>query len=394
MAVLTYKGGKYRNLAGNKIYDGTKWRDMTGNSKIFLAGKWYDLGWETQEPVGEIDFPNYPGFRLNYRSEPISGIVYLTPTGAGRRDGSSWDNAFGNINEALAAGKNVFCMEGIYRSAYAHFPDDVELYGGFPIDNPVWGARNHLKHQSVLYIDEYTSASRATIDGCSISSGNFATSFYMYNCIVEAVTITVDTTYGANNIACRCSGNIYGGTLVSCEGGTGNVCLNCRKCDTSGKPGLMVNCDCESLYLYSESSVINTSFDSIGLLNTWNTLLCNCSWNTMLLKQSYGGIATSQYTDFSSLVLGYDNSLTKFRNTGYFPQNGVVDIGECPSPIMNLSSFCDYVKSFGDWRPLTGTALASHGVSGHNPYKDLADVVRPDPPTIGAYEPVSAEVSE
>lgn len=391
MAVLTYKGGKYRNLAGNKIYDGTKWRDMTGNSKIFLSGKWYDLGWEIQEPVGEIDFPNYPGFRLDYGEEPTSNIVYLTPTGSGRRDGSSWDNAFGNINEALAAGKNVFCMEGIYRSAYAFFPVDVKLYGGFQIDNPVWEARNHLKHQSILYVDEYTAASVGHIDGCSISSGNFRTTFQIYNCIVEAAVSGY--IYSNNSIACRCGGNISGGTLVSCSGGSGDVLLNCRDCTLQSSPALMVNCDCQGLYIYKESSFINSSFEHIQVSNVRNILLWNCSWNTAK-SGSNAGIATSQYANFASLVLGYDNSLTKFRNTGYSPQIGVVDIGECPSPITNLSSFCDYVKSFGDWRPLTGTVLANHGGYAQPSGLDLDGVARPNPPTIGAYEPVSAEVSK
>ena len=58
MAVLTYKGGKYSNLAGNQMYDCEKGLKMNADSKIYLNDKLYNLSFSKKEPTDLPDIEN------------------------------------------------------------------------------------------------------------------------------------------------------------------------------------------------------------------------------------------------------------------------------------------------------------------------------------------------
>ncbi len=80
--------------------------------------------------------------------------VFVVPDGAGAMDGSSWDNAFASIQEALdaaaAADTAVWVAEGTYIITETIFwPDGVEAYGGFPVDGDM-DSRNPWEYETVL----------------------------------------------------------------------------------------------------------------------------------------------------------------------------------------------------------------------------------------------------
>lgn len=234
MAVLTYKGGKYRNLTGNKIYDGTEWRDMTGNSKIFLDGKWRNFSWMTENtdiPEGEAPvYPGVPGPELtednlvHVQTEQPSGTVwYVTPGGSGTKDGTSWDNAFSasQIHVAMLScqeGDAVFMMEGYFGKLDrpAVIPAGVSVYGGFPAADPIWEKRNgfafattwegnknfapfvcsgsqHLIDGICLkdFSGEATDSQSAVIRNCTFSGGGFSFSGSMNNCKATDCSICI-----------------------------------------------------------------------------------------------------------------------------------------------------------------------------------------------------------
>ncbi len=70
---------------------------------------------------------------------PGNGVVYVTPDGAGSKDGSSWENAMADITEALTeavrtAGnkKDVWVAGGTYvLSGPVNLKDSVNMYGSF-----------------------------------------------------------------------------------------------------------------------------------------------------------------------------------------------------------------------------------------------------------------------
>ncbi len=70
-----------------------------------------------------------------------TGVVYVTPTGTGNRDGSGWDHAFASLQDAIdAAAKKhaqVWVAAGTYlpvggdRAASFRLEDGTQIYGGF-----------------------------------------------------------------------------------------------------------------------------------------------------------------------------------------------------------------------------------------------------------------------
>ncbi|MBQ6084497.1 MAG: right-handed parallel beta-helix repeat-containing protein [Bacteroidales bacterium] len=83
-----------------------------------------------------------------YSQNPVyDDVVYVTATGAGEKDGTSWDNAFGDINAAITAAANngklpVWIAAGTYYGD--GIPDNnaftvtsgVSIYGGFAGNEP------------------------------------------------------------------------------------------------------------------------------------------------------------------------------------------------------------------------------------------------------------------
>lgn len=119
----------------------------------------------------------------------------------------------------------------------------------------------------------------------------------------------------------------------------------------------------------------------------------NCiSWNNSGTEFSnYSQAATcagSTYNAALALTLGNDNSIARFTNTGYYPAQGVQDVGDCPSPIDDPTGYAAYIAAFGDWHPLANSFLIGKGTADSSVTTDADGVTRPDPPTIGAYEPV------
>ena len=96
--------------------------DILGNDRIIGAG---------------VDIGAYEGASENGTDpEPqVKNVIYVKPNGTG--DGSSWANAIGSVDAALAlvsndCGKDIWFAEGEYPlSARITIPRTVSLYGGF-----------------------------------------------------------------------------------------------------------------------------------------------------------------------------------------------------------------------------------------------------------------------
>ena len=119
----------------------------------------------------------------------------------------------------------------------------------------------------------------------------------------------------------------------------------------------------------------------------------NClSWNNSGTEfADYSNATTcagSAYNAALALTLGTDNSIARFTNTGYYPAQGVQDVGDCPNPITDPTGYAAYLAAFGDWHPLANSFLIGKGTDDISATTDADGVTRPDPPTIGAYEPV------
>ncbi|MCK6489145.1 MAG: hypothetical protein L6R48_12595, partial [Planctomycetes bacterium] len=133
------------------------------------------------------------------------GVIYVTPTGAGLANGSSWGNAYGSLATALAAaraGDEIWVKAGTYkptagsdRSISFQLAAQVAVYGGFNGTETLRSQRSWTLNQTVLSAD---------IDNDATNAGN------TYNLVIGAPGAQLDgvvvaggqadggsTTYGA-----------------------------------------------------------------------------------------------------------------------------------------------------------------------------------------------------
>lgn len=418
MAVLTYKGGKYRNLAGNQIYDGSAWNLLKGDSKIFLNGKWHNFGWETSKPIGQdVAMPNYPGFDFKcseINPEDLSDVRYATPTGAGKMDGSSWDNACAGIYAAMQystlISPIVFCSEGIYNEPYLYEKNyNAIIYGGFALNGAI-SDRNTLKYPTIINAvsDGTSEQSQGGFDGCigALSAGGLIGCLCIGGGYINSVRDSVIVGHTRRSSYDRL-GECCNSTFINCTETMyvtdaavrhhESAFINCTLSASDGFPVfyaayniLTVNCSFTAYVVAGGDSAYITIVNSEHVEQSKYGTLQYISKNSLMFSNRYSE-ATGLYGN-DTLGLGHDNTLPKFKNIGYFPTSGVVDIGPCPSPIEDMQGFVNYVNSFGDWRPTTGSVLAYRGgVGSLYPTIDIMGITRPDKPTIGAYETLETE---
>lgn len=238
MAVLTYKGGKYRNLAGNQIYDGSKWATMGGDSKIFLDGKWHDFSWEKAalpDVPDEPEIPSWDDFTHLATEEPTTGnVYYMTPAGAGQMDGSSWDNAWSvkQIYSAILTLKQNDCLymaEGDYGNLDIpiQISYNIVLYGGFVEGDYSWETRDAFKHPTLFRGTgtapfAVTSGDAAiTLDGISIDGfGKSLAHVYGYNMDIRNSSMTSITELNSPSVFTNCRFSGVEGCTVTCASAT------------------------------------------------------------------------------------------------------------------------------------------------------------------------------
>ncbi|MBE0534750.1 MAG: right-handed parallel beta-helix repeat-containing protein [Phycisphaerae bacterium] len=133
------------------------------------------------------------------------GSIYVDPTAGGVYDGSSWENAFIHLQDALleaGPGNDIYVAGAVYRPdqggmsesgdrrATFRLHEGVGLYGGFPSGGGDWSERDFEQHATVLSGDlryndgpgrtnrgdnafhVVTGGNGATLDGFIIIGGN------------------------------------------------------------------------------------------------------------------------------------------------------------------------------------------------------------------------------
>ncbi len=170
-----------------------------------------------------------------------------------------------------------------------------------------------------------------------------------------------------------------------------SVALNCtgeQFFTQSATNCIILNCNAVNCFFDDDARNCNAVSCSAPVVFDANAKNC-VSWNNECVKEYSGSTACagSVYTDDLALTLGYDNTIARFTNTGYYPAQGVQDVGDCPSPVDDPDGFKAYVAAFGDWHPLSNSFLIGKGTALEDVTTDLDGVTRPAPPTIGTYEP-------
>jgi len=118
--------------------------------------------------------------------------IYVDDTAGGLNNGSSWLNAFTDLQSALAIATSInqiWVAEGTYkpgsnRSDTFQLTSGVELYGGFPDGGGAFEARNWIIHQTILDCDIGTSGDASdncyhVVDVSGTNSSTILEGFYI-----------------------------------------------------------------------------------------------------------------------------------------------------------------------------------------------------------------------
>ncbi|MFA6930009.1 MAG: right-handed parallel beta-helix repeat-containing protein [Lentisphaeria bacterium] len=205
----------------------------------------------------------------------------------------------------------------------------------------------------------YESATNCTFTNCtSICNSNIEYSNIVYgpatNCTFTNCSSSSSISNTSKNSICRSATNC---TFTNCSSAGGN-----------------------NASLVSSLIIINCTFARCVALNLLSGGAgTNCVvWNNTITIVSFGtgtNNAAPAYIDANTLVLGTDNTLAKFTSIGTITTIGY-------STDLNSKSAAD----FGNFRPIAGSVLIGAGVAVSGITEDIEGNLRPDPPTIGAYE--------
>ena len=286
-------------------------------------------------------------------------IVYVTPTGAGNRDGSSWSNATDNIQtaQALASLSNadVWVAEGVYYGDTAATDaftmlGGVDVYGGFAGDEPAnynLGNRNFSAHPTVLdgmgarrvLYQPSNFQIRTVWDGFTIQNGNHSGSDRGGGGVCLFGSSTLQNCTVTHNHSSHHGGGIYAyGTNAQDSIRIINCIVTNNTSSSSGG----------GIYAYSKVSILNSaiSYDSAysdaGGVYLYYSRMSNCvvSHNkarpyssyseggglyvyyghvsNSLIANNTSGVSAGIYASYSSTI----NNCTVVNNENTYSANG------------------------------------------------------------------------
>ena len=279
----TLQAGSICTDMGSNTYVSDIATDLNGNDRIQQERA--DIGaFESGLPMS---FPIHP--------ETDSKIIYVTTTGAGSQDGSSWDNATANLQYAMDVAMvcnppaAVWVAEGTYTPGRPLIVQPkVAVYGGFegiePYDFDL-SQRNFDEHATIIDGD---SAYRVLDKSCPFVA--VVPTTYM----TEPGTILMPTS-GITDIT-ACAGTIYDN-----GGETSNYSNNCN--------GQII------LRSFSPNSTItlNGSYQTEGSTDYLNIY----DYNDMTLLATYYGSGSISLTSSSSTILLSFTSGSSVNRSGF-----------------------------------------------------------------------------
>ena len=263
-------------------------------------------------------------------------IFYVTPNGAGNKDGSSWGNAYSDVQTAIDAAENanggeVWVATGTYKHGSSlTMKNNVAIYGGFAGTERTKDERIIGKNETCLdgensyrvFYNNYTESNPLTnsakLDSITIQNGkiegngeicgggmynNYA-SPEIKNCIIrDNSSIAQSGGYGAF----ACGGGIY---------------------NSAGNP-LIVNCLFERNRAYSYDYLISSGGGGIYNTAGGNPSLINCIFNgNGSGGNNGGGMLNSSGNPTLENCTFYDNS-ANYSGGGFFNESGTPILKNC-----------------------------------------------------------------
>ena len=318
--------------------------------------------------------------------------VYVVPGGAGDMDGSSWDNAFASIQEALDAAADADADVWVGAGTYVvteniFWPDGVEAYGGFP-ENGDWEDRNPWVFETVLEAED--------IGGEGVHAG-----------AVIVMEVEGSTGNRLDGFTITGASSDRGAVLVGedADDDTDSVeatIANCIFIGNSAGMGAAVTADEDAILHIENSYFIDNSAVALGGAVLYRHRTSGSIVNSVFMGNSSGGDwggGGAIFSDVPDVTIDYctfyDNSVEDDESIIRFGDLSVSNIifwGNTPN-----NAEPELVNSLVDEDPLFVDAEAGNlrvqegspaiGIGTDPPATDIAGMARPaEDATVGAYE--------
>jgi predicted outer membrane repeat protein len=290
----------------------------------------------------------------------LSGIVRVTPAGAGSNDGSSWANALPGATlksalDGVPAGVEFWVAAGTYkpaaaggsRSASFVLKNGVALYGGFAGTETARAQRDWAANLTLLSGDlngndsgftnngensnhVVTGATGATIDGFTITggSGNQGAGMYNNSASPSVVNCSISGNYGTSD-----GGGMYNltasPTITNCTFSGNRCAIDGGAIYNSSSPATITNCTFSN----------NTSNDDGGGIynRTAAATVTNCTFNNNRSNDDGGAI----YVDGGAPVV--TNCLFTDNSSGYW--GGAICTNSSGAPSVTNCTFNGHTAS-------------------------------------------------
>ncbi|MCK4658194.1 MAG: right-handed parallel beta-helix repeat-containing protein [Phycisphaerae bacterium] len=214
---------------------------------------------------------------------PAQALIYVDVAATGANNGSSWVNAYTDLQNALSAanpGEDVWVAEGTYTPAVTfQLLNGVGLYGGFPSSGGPWASRNWVANQTTLsrsgsgnVVTGTGTDNTAVLDGFTVTNGGCG--LYSYGSGSPTVT---NCTFSGNGTGVY---NYLGSPIVTnCTFSENN-----RGMTNSSSGPTLINCT------FSENSASYESHGAGMYNNNSSPTLTNCTFigNTTNGNHTYG----------------------------------------------------------------------------------------------------------
>ncbi|MBP5563986.1 MAG: fibronectin type III domain-containing protein, partial [Bacteroidales bacterium] len=212
-----------------RFLQGSVFANRGSNSLVTIYNN-ADLDFQSRVKHDTVDLGCYESDYYGHPLPAYGNIIYVTQNGGGSHDGSSWDNATGDLNLALGLAEmynaDVWVAEGVYYGdtmAISAFTmhDGVNVYGGFEGNEPETfdlSQRDLTAHVTALdggnarrVLNQPGSFTHRTVwDGLTLRNGNYTGSTYGGGAANLKSNSTLSNCVITHNHADGYGGAIYG----------------------------------------------------------------------------------------------------------------------------------------------------------------------------------------
>ena len=333
---------------------------------------------------GEVMNQELPLTITNIPTRVLPRRFYVNANATAGGDGSSWQTAFNDLQDALAVtvsgrGDQVWIAEGTYypidindpaefdRTATFYIKDQVALYGGFTGNETDLVQRDWETHPTILsgeiWEDSFywslhvttIDSNRVTFDGITITKSNSigvgnAAAVYGSG-YVTATNCTFSensATYGgvASGSTWTATNCTFSGNSASQDGGVAHygtwTATNCIfSGNSTGHYGAVANSGTWTATNCIFSGNSSDHYGGVAYSGTWTATNCTFSGNS---AAAYGGLATyGTWKIFNNIFYNNAGYQTFYRSTIYATNE------TAPSPFTAIAN--NLIKG-GGWRPV------------------------------------------